>query len=334
MKSLLLLMALAAPSYAATTVTPGPWDLYRSTTLLRSGLASQQACVDVAAALNVTQTYTCRTRTTVAVTAVIAPPPACTSPQPAAQVRTAACPPGTTGSWVQTNIYVAAPSPACWTPSSWLPASAPSGTCVPTTPPGAVNFTTNFDLTEFPISEGGAWTKANNAWHNIKTENGVARADTVNFGYDDSYAYLTTPMGPDQTVEAILEVSTAAFDRSQTHEALLMLRMSDDAGNARGYECQFSFAGGWSLMKWTGPLGGFAYVPLNFTGWWGQDLKTGDVLKCSIIGSTITGYINGVMMIRGVDSSFTTGQPGIGFFVRPGGDVRHLTFTRVTATSN
>lgn len=332
MKIHALLVALASPAFAATTVTPGSWELYRGNALLQTGLATQQACVDGATALNVTQTYTCRVRTTVAVTAVVTPP-SCGS-QPAPQVRSVACPVATTGSWVQTNIYVAAPSPTCWAASTWLPIAAPSGTCVPTVPPGAVNFTSTFDVAEFPINEGGAWTKANNAWLNIRTENGVAHASGVNQGYDDSYAYLTKPFGPDQTVEAVLEVSAAAFDGTKSHEVLLMLHMSDDAANSRGYECLFNYAGGTDLVKWTGPLGGFQGLSI-VTWWWNaRNLRTGDVIKCSVVGNTISGYVNGIKVVEARDSTFTHGQPGIGFFTRPGGDIRHLNITRVTATSN
>ena len=85
MKIHALLVALASPAFAVTTVTPGSWELYRGNALLQTGLATQQACVDGATALNVTQTYTCRVRTTVAVTAVVTPP-SCGS-QPAPQVR-------------------------------------------------------------------------------------------------------------------------------------------------------------------------------------------------------------------------------------------------------
>jgi hypothetical protein len=327
-KLLALLVALAGPAFAATTVTPGSWDLYRGSVLLQSGFASQQACVDRAAALKVTDATTCRVLTKVEVTAA-----GNCGPQPAPQVRSVACPSGTTGSWVQTNAYTAQRLPRCWAPTTWLPTTAPAGTCVPV-PPGAVSFTTHFDLAEFPLNEGGAWGKANNAWLNIRTENGVAHAGGVNEGYDDSYAYLTLPFGPDQTVEAVLEVSTAPFDGTKSHEALLMLRMSDDAANARGYECLFNYAGGVDLVKWTGPLGGYQSLSI-VTWWWNvRDLRTGDVIKCSVIGDTISGYINGAKVVEARDSTFTSGQPGIGFFTRPGGDIRHLNFTRVTATSN
>jgi mono/diheme cytochrome c family protein len=50
---------------------------------------------------------------------------------------------------VQTNAYVAAPAPTCWTASTWLPAAAQAGTCVAVQPPvgdpaaGAVIYTNN-----------------------------------------------------------------------------------------------------------------------------------------------------------------------------------------------
>lgn len=327
-----LLAMLALPSFAATTVTPGSWELRRGTTLLAT-FASEQACIENATARNVTQTYTCRTNTTVAVAAVVAPPPTCGA-QPAALVRTATCPAGTTGTWVQTSTYASAPSPTCWTAGPWLPATAPAGTCVPTTPPGAVNFATTFETTEAQISEGGAWIKSPNLWRPVKTELGVAHASGFNAGYDDSYSLMAQPFGPDQTVEVVLEVGSAPFDRNQSHEILLMLRMGDDASNARGYECQFNFAGGWDILRWNGPMGSWSPINLTWSSYWGQDLKTGDVLKCSVVGNVITAYINNVMMLQGNDSLFTSGQPGLGFFVRPGGDLTHLKATSFKATSN
>lgn len=57
--------------------------------------------------------------------------------QPPAEIRTQACPSGTTGSWTQTRSYAAAPSPTCWVVGAWLPTTAPVSACVavPTEPP-------------------------------------------------------------------------------------------------------------------------------------------------------------------------------------------------------
>lgn len=65
-----------------------------------------------------------------------APGPTPCPAQPAPNVRTQACPSGTTGSWTQSSAFVSAPSPTCWVAGSWLPISAPEGACVPVvTPP-------------------------------------------------------------------------------------------------------------------------------------------------------------------------------------------------------
>jgi len=59
---------------AATTatVTPGPWSLYRGTSIVtpRVDYPSQDACVEAAKALGVERAYTCRTSTAVTVTIV------------------------------------------------------------------------------------------------------------------------------------------------------------------------------------------------------------------------------------------------------------------------
>jgi hypothetical protein len=47
-------------------------------------------------------------------------------------------------------------------------------------------------------------------------------------------------------------------------------------------------------------------------------LKDGDILNASIIGNVITVYVNGVEKARVTDSTFKTGNPGIGEFLKCG----------------
>ncbi|MBS0330803.1 MAG: hypothetical protein JSR30_13180 [Proteobacteria bacterium] len=136
----ILLAAMASLASAQTAVvTPGAWDLYRGTSIV-STHPTEAACVDAAKALNVTRSYTCRTRTAVAVTAA-APVPTCPASPPPPETQTIACPAGTTGLWVQTRSYASAPYPTCWTPGAWSPSAAPAGACTtvvtppPVTPP-------------------------------------------------------------------------------------------------------------------------------------------------------------------------------------------------------
>jgi hypothetical protein len=90
-------LLVPARLFADVSTTPGTWDLYRDSTLLRR-FATEQQCVTAADDLNVPRTYTCRTQTTVVVTAdTQAPPPA---PEPAP------LPPPSTGSLAHGDTYV------------------------------------------------------------------------------------------------------------------------------------------------------------------------------------------------------------------------------------
>ena len=51
----------------------------------------------------------------------------------------------------------------------------------------------------------------------------------------------------------------------------------------------------------------------------GRALVTGDVIKATISGNTIVAYLNGVELSQVTDSTWPTGQPGIGFFKRTHG---------------
>jgi chitodextrinase len=197
---------------------------------------------------------------------------------------------------------------------------------------GGVSYSTDFNLTENPISEGGVWHRANNEWTNVRTVGGNAfGTNGVTNGYDDSYALLSG-FGPDQTVEAVVYRNQSLIPGS-THEVELLLRFSDDAGNARGYECLFNWYGGFQVVRWNGRIGDVEPLRLTEEGYFGRPLVTGDVIKATIVGNVIRIYINGVQMGKAVDSTFTTGQPGISFFIRPDGSPQLLGLGRVTATS-
>lgn len=130
-KLALLVLSAALTSvtaFAATsaTVTHGQWELYRSgSTTLLSKYASETDCVNGAKALNITRAYTCKTSTSVSVTAGTSTCPS----RPADETRSVSCPSGTTGTWSQSRTYTSAVYPTCWTASNWTPDSAPDGYC-------------------------------------------------------------------------------------------------------------------------------------------------------------------------------------------------------------
>ena len=84
-----------------------------------------------------------------------------------------------------------------------------------------------------------------------------------------------------------------------------------------------------SVARWNGPFQSFTYIgganspPV---------LKTGDVLKASIVGNVITAFVNGNQVLQCTDSTFTSGNPGIGFNYGCTGFYSNFGFSSYSAT--
>jgi hypothetical protein len=192
-------------------------------------------------------------------------------------------------------------------------------------------YSTNFNLTENPISEGGVWFNTGQLWTKVRTANGLAfGTNGPRNTYDDSYAYLSG-FAPNQQGEAVIYVSPNLV--GDPHEVELLLRWADSAQIARGYECLFNHLGGVQIVRWNGPFGNYSVLSGRGRRSLGRELVSGDVVKGTVIGNTITAYINGVEIYEAVDSMWTSGQPGIGFFKRTAGLNTDLAITSYTATS-
>lgn len=193
--------------------------------------------------------------------------------------------------------------------------------------------TTTFSQTENPISEGGKWRRAANTFTNVRTQNGDAfGTNGITNTYDDSYSLLSG-LGYDQTAEAVVSRS-ASLVRGITHEVELLLRFSDDSQNARGYECLFSYTGAVQIVRWDGVMGDITFLNASGSQSLGRELVSGDVVKASIIGNVIRVYINGTQLATVTDSVHATGQPGVSFFTRPGGNSAHFALASYTVSTN
>src|SRR5215831_3829689 len=78
----------------------------------------------------------------------------------------------------------------------------------------AATYTTNFPLTENPISEGGQWINGKTTgidWADVQTIPGQAFSTETGRGpnYADGTALLTGSWGPTQTVEAVVYILAA-----------------------------------------------------------------------------------------------------------------------------
>jgi hypothetical protein len=180
-------------------------------------------------------------------------------------------------------------------------------------------YTTRFDGTENPLSEGGRWVHHGKDWTTIRKKGGVAYGTQTgtNTGarmYDDSYAHLSG-FPPDQEAWGVAHI---ARPNPACHQELeILLRFTSSAHSTTGYECLArclsSEASYLEIVRWDGPLGKFTYLARKR----GRDyaLKHGDTLKASVVGNVITVYVNGVKKAQATDDTFKTGNPGIGIYL-------------------
>ena len=172
-------------------------------------------------------------------------------------------------------------------------------------------YTTNFPLTENPISEGGRWINGGTTgldWTDVVTTTGFAYGTEVNGNYSDATAILTGTWPANQYAQATVYWNPNGNE--PVPEVELRLRSAISAHVNRGYE--ITVGGGYLIIvRWNGPFQSFNYL-LNASGSQ-YTPKTGDVIRATIVGNTITAYKNGVQMGQATDGTWTDGAPGMGF---------------------
>ena len=179
-------------------------------------------------------------------------------------------------------------------------------------------YTTNFSGTENPISEGGVWTNGGDVgldWQNIEKDQGLAFGTGFSPGYNDCIAHLQC-FSPNHYAQATLHVQSG-YTPPDSHEVELLVRFKITANSARGYEINNGWNGAYSqIVRWNGALNDFTY--LNTTGPGFGALVSGDVIRAEAVGDTITVFKNGNQVMQATDSTWSDGNPGMGFFIRPG----------------
>jgi hypothetical protein len=193
---------------------------------------------------------------------------------------------------------------------------------------GSLTYSTNFDLTEYPLSEGGKWTNAGLDWTYVKTENGIAHGTMTQSGYNDSYATLAG-FPADQSISGVIQ-NDVAVPFSGNREVELHLRWTDGSHYARGYEITMQHNAQYAyIVRWNGALGDFTILtPLSI-----PPLPSGTVIKAQIVGDLIQVWIDGQLMGSVRDSTWTDGNPGIGFYAEGGARNDDFGFSSVTAIS-
>jgi hypothetical protein len=208
-------------------------------------------------------------------------------------------------------------------------------------------YSTNFPLTENPISEGDSWINGGATglnWTNMQTVPGFAfgtQSGTNPALYDDSIAVLTGTWDNDQSAQATVKIGTpitaggACFQESE-----LLLRASLSAHSAKLYEINVADRddnGSYiHVVRWNGPFGNFTTL-LSLKGVT-YGVKTGDTFRATIVGSTITVYINGVQKAQVTDSTYASGHPGMGMYLQDpslcGSGISNFGYSSYTAVSS
>jgi hypothetical protein len=174
-------------------------------------------------------------------------------------------------------------------------------------------YTTNFPSTENPISEGGRWINGGTTgldWSDVSTTPGLAIGHEVNANYSDATAILTGTWPANQYAQATVYWNPNGNE--PVPEVELRLRSAMSAHVNRGYE--ITFGGGYLIIvRWNGPFQDFTYPYLLELNGSQYTPKTGDVIKATIVGNTISAYKNGVLMGTATDGTWTDGAPGMGF---------------------
>jgi hypothetical protein len=187
----------------------------------------------------------------------------------------------------------------------------------------ARTYKTSFPLTENPISENGNWANGQAEgldWANVSTTPGFARGEQApdRGSYNDSVALVAGVWGPNQTVETTVRDLVSGGD--SIREVEIRLRSTVTAHNSTGYEVFWSARPSdpyLQVARWNGPLNSFAILGSTRAG---VGMTNGDTFRATIVGGTVTAYINGVQKIQVTDSHpFSSGSPGIGFYLENSG---------------
>lgn len=195
-------------------------------------------------------------------------------------------------------------------------------------PPRPTSYSTQFDLDENPINESGSWKRGTDIgfYQAPRSLGGICYAQGTNAAYDDSIAHLINHGIPVNHRVGVIVSRTGGYTPPDSHEIGLYLRMVIGMGTGgnkvRGYECLFPFtgAGSFQIIRWNGTVNDNL---ANFTSVSGSGspgtINDGDLIEAQIVGSTIKCYHNGNLFRTSTDATWSDGNPGLGFFIRPGG---------------
>jgi hypothetical protein len=345
-KRIIIAAALALAGIAALADTSVGPDTYTSqalrrgtTTVATVNPSTPDACharaQTDAEARHATATYTCGSLSFVVT--YTAAPIVCAPTAPADTSKTISCQSPYFGTRQVTQGWTLQPSPTCWVNDG--PINPPTDSAPPCTTTPPAGYSTSFPLAENPINEGGMWRNGavftGGAWNNVKTLAGKGAVGDImmqpNNRYSDNIATLTTSFTANQYAQGTVYRAAGYNGNGGNHEIELLLRFNINGyADAKGYEVLWGLAGYIAIARWNGGIG--QYTALYDPGVGSiPPPQDGDVLRAEISGNVIKVFRNGVQVATATDSTFTSGQPGVGFWPVDGADPNSLGWRNYSA---
>jgi hypothetical protein len=213
---------------------------------------------------------------------------------------------------------------------------------------GGGDFVTSFPTIEAPLSQGGIWQcglQVGQDWTDPKvTANGcVATSAPTPNRYSDDIAFINPAARVytrKQRALAVLYKAAAYTAGGGAHECELFLLGNISAHSVTGYECSMGIdttGTYFFVVRWEGAAG--TYTPLwDPHGGIGSYLNTpsaladGDTWEAKIDNSgVILLKQNGVSIGTVTDTTYTSGQPGLGFWPVDGATPANMGWKSYTA---
>jgi hypothetical protein len=233
----------------------------------------------------------------------------------------------------------------------------------------AGTYTTNFPLTENPISENGNWvggqTAGGNLWGDCRTASGYIYGVSQPQIYGDPTAIVTGSWGANQNVRVTYRTNGTPSGGAQEAEIRLRTTINSTNHTLTGYEvyCSVLSANKYCrIASWNTPTAsrgeGTGWENFNTSCTAGTatcsggipilSLQNGDVLTASVVTNgdnsvTITGYVyssNGTLRASwsATDTGqfnwgpWTSGNPGVGFYDNTDNNWNYFGFSSFAAS--
>ena len=178
------------------------------------------------------------------------------------------------------------------------------------------SYSTNFPATENPLSQNGEWINAGTKgldWNNCRSTPGFAFGTQPGTKVgDDSICVQSGTWNTNQSAQVTVKINSTSNASEELEE--VWVRSTIAAHSITGYEVSCSVSPSLPFLRisrWDGPQGDNTVLANVSTG-----CVNGDVVQAAVSGNTITVYKNGTSMLTATDSKYTSGSPGMGFYIQ------------------